>query len=470
MAARRLKRVAHALCVYTSASTRTMATLATEGPLDDAAGRAVSTAIVSIAMLQCVTYVRSSLLNIALAGLGYDAGRPRLASRGELGAQGAQSGGPTEPVLDELALDRMPASAAFALSTMMPYHAKALARVTTVFEAHWLLRSERLGLVYRGRRPPSMAARVVALARRFVEARAAARGTPVTISDTLNELADSTHGADDRACLKLLGGALGMFPVGTNVKLNTGELGVVMNAPDSPLAFARPFVNIVCDRHGHVLDVAFERDLREHDGVTARWITSAVRDNTVLGLALQEAARSQSIIPRSIRYDAPQASLQPPPPSAPQSARSFDDVPQLVALDPTAPVTPPAPEVDHAPMLVDALPIGHRPTPVAMAAVSVLMEATVSEEDDAAHAAMASFPEGDEPPTAPPPPVSVREPATKKSILAREARESRMPPSRRDPRSDDADPNDVVIQKPARGMDALLAEFLKPNHDAKKKP
>lgn len=63
----------------------------------------------------------------------------------------------------------------------------------------------------------------------------------------------NTADLDQRAC-KLLVRTLGMFPVGSTVRLSTGETAIVMDVSDDPRFIKEPRVMLVSDAHGNPLD------------------------------------------------------------------------------------------------------------------------------------------------------------------------------------------------------------------------
>src|SRR5262249_45080404 len=54
----------------------------------------------------------------------------------------------------------------------------------------------------------------------------------------------------DRTALRLLIGALGIFPTGTLIELSTGEVAVVAHTPQHPSLYSQPRVRIVLDASG----------------------------------------------------------------------------------------------------------------------------------------------------------------------------------------------------------------------------
>src|SRR5581483_8104570 len=77
-----------------------------------------------------------------------------------------------------------------------------------------------------------------------------------------NRAADGT----ERAIVKLLVGALGIYPAGTLVELSTGELAVVLETPAMPVDYVRPPVKILYDARANLLDEPIDVDLAKVPG------------------------------------------------------------------------------------------------------------------------------------------------------------------------------------------------------------
>ncbi|MFW5920478.1 MAG: hypothetical protein ACOCUS_01460, partial [Polyangiales bacterium] len=58
----------------------------------------------------------------------------------------------------------------------------------------------------------------------------------------------------DPAAARLLVATLGLFPVGSSVKLTTGETAIVVDTTDDPQRLAQPRVMIVADAQGHPVE------------------------------------------------------------------------------------------------------------------------------------------------------------------------------------------------------------------------
>ncbi len=69
---------------------------------------------------------------------------------------------------------------------------------------------------------------------------------------------------------------MGIYPVGSVVALNTGEVGLVVEANPDPFLKLRPKVKIIADKEGHRIDGPVV-DLTEKDPVTQRYIRTIVK-------------------------------------------------------------------------------------------------------------------------------------------------------------------------------------------------
>lgn len=253
----RVKRVAQKLVAHAEDDARRLVTLAIAAPPEPGpAVLAVTGTILAVAMGRQLTQDRRVLGSLAQAALLYDAGRERLLGEGE--------GLTTERALSEAELDRTPASEIHVLTAVGRIHQPAMARNVIAYEALHLRRQDSLGLPYGGRRPTSLAAHVLATARAFVELRAHSPGVVgLGIDEAIQMLSNRAEDAQQRTVVKLLVGALGIFPAGTLVELSTGEQAVVLATPALPIDFARPPVRILYDARARLLDEPFERDLAE---------------------------------------------------------------------------------------------------------------------------------------------------------------------------------------------------------------
>jgi hypothetical protein len=267
---RRIKRVAQQVVARADEDARLLVALAATGGVSlDAATIAVGSAILAVAMTRQLTTDRAVLANAAMSALLYDAGRVLL------GGAGATEG--PSRVLNDDELDRVPARTVMALTALGRMHAPARARTALLYEVWSMRRAHRLGPIYKGRRPPALLARIIGVARAFAELRGAGAGGGLSIDDALQLLGSRAGDGTERALVKLLIGALGIYPAGTMVTLNTGELGVVMGTPAMPLDYVRPPVKILYDEHANLLETPIDVDLAAPaPGQPMRFISKSV--------------------------------------------------------------------------------------------------------------------------------------------------------------------------------------------------
>ncbi len=261
-----IKRVAQKLVSQNDAGGRLLLSIAAAPPSDaDRAGLCLSTAIVALAMASQLTEDRTQLSALASAALLYDAGRQRL-----VGYATADEPRPVR-VLNSDEEEQLPESTVVALTALGKFHPPSITRAVIVHDALAL----RTGVPYQGKRPPSMMSRILATARSFAELRVP-QGTkaPLSIDDALQVLEGEARDSTERALVKLLIGALGIFPAGTMVELSTGEMGVVLATPALPVDFARPPVRVMYDAHAQLLDQPIDMDLSEAPppGQPARYV------------------------------------------------------------------------------------------------------------------------------------------------------------------------------------------------------
>jgi len=139
-------------------------------------------------------------------------------------------------------------------------------RCVLAYEAQWQGR-RRDEAVYGGAREPCVASRIVATAQRFNELLTLdpAADRPLTPDEAIQRML-AEQSPDDRAMVAVLIGALGIFPSGTPVELNSGEVGVVLSTPEHPADYARPSVHLVYDAQGQPLKKPMLVDLASDPG------------------------------------------------------------------------------------------------------------------------------------------------------------------------------------------------------------
>lgn len=223
-----VRRAAQKLVSLAEEDTRPLLTLALsiEGDPDDAA-LSVATAVVALAIARQLTTERRSLSALATAALLYDAGRRRLLRPATPPIERASvAPHPIDRALGEEEQARLPASAAAALAALGMLHAPSMARTVILYEALALRpdpRPRSRAPLQRDRRPPTLLARVLAVARAFTELRAvpplgAGAEARAPLDEIVQRLLDLTDGAGapggwgstERALVKLLVGALGV--------------------------------------------------------------------------------------------------------------------------------------------------------------------------------------------------------------------------------------------------------------------
>ncbi|MGK3999341.1 hypothetical protein [Sorangium sp. So ce1024] len=269
----RVKRVAQRLVAAAEEDARLLLSVAAGKVADpDEAGLSVSTAIVALGIARQLTTDRRMLGSLVTAALLYDVSRLRLtgalAGPGDGEEPGARS--LLERSLSDDEKERLPASAAVMLTALGKLHAPSITRTVIAYEALGLRPGGRPGLLYGGRRSPTVLARILAAARQFTELRSApfpaidgASSGGSSLDAVLQRMLAGAESATDRAIAKLLVGALGIIPTGTFVQLSTGELGVVLSTPSSPARFAQPPVRVLFDEQGHLLAAPFDVDLAQ---------------------------------------------------------------------------------------------------------------------------------------------------------------------------------------------------------------
>lgn len=226
----------------------------------DDAGRAVNTAILSLTMARQITGDSLLLQKLAMAALLYDIAKPLL-----LGLTNRDEGHPSLlPSMTEEQDADMPAGTAAMLTALGRLSDESITRSVIAFEAHWIKRQATLGPVYKGMRQAALLSRIVAMARAFNDLLTPGSGRePLTADNALAKLEQDTDSAADRTVLRLLVGALGIFPTGTLVELSTGEVALVVQTSSHPARYSLPRVRLVFDASGGAVDHLVEIDLAQ---------------------------------------------------------------------------------------------------------------------------------------------------------------------------------------------------------------
>ena len=217
----------------------------------DDAGRAVQSAILTLAVGRQLTRDTATLSRLVLAALMAETGRVRLA-----GAEGRDR---LVALDDEVEMSVPPAAGAVCLATAGASPVGA-ARAVLAFETTWLERIGLLGSLYGRDEAPLASARLVRMVRAFLDfiaprdARVAE--TPPDALASVRALPDV-----DPVLFRLLVAALGVLPTGTVVELEAGEWAVVLGPSDEPTAHGRPRIKVVTDTEGRAQEAPATVDL-----------------------------------------------------------------------------------------------------------------------------------------------------------------------------------------------------------------
>ena len=254
----RVKRIAQSLVDLSAGETPAfLGVTAVRNANHDDAGRAVNSAILSVSIARQITTDVVTLVRLAMAALLYDTGRPRIA-----GVRPGDDRSGIIPQLSEQQEDEVPAGTAVVLTALGRVNEPSVMRTVIGYEAQWVRRQARLGPLYRGLRQATMQARIIAVARSFNDLLTPSPGAPpITADEAIATLEADAVEAADRTVLRLLFGALGIFPTGTLLELSTGEVAVVVHTPAHPSKYSQPLVRLVFDAAGGTVERSVEIDL-----------------------------------------------------------------------------------------------------------------------------------------------------------------------------------------------------------------
>lgn len=217
----------------------------------DDAGRAIQTAILTIAIAREMTTDAATVARLAMAALLADVGRVRIA-----GPAGRDRLVKLSP-LDDRDVPAMASAISIGIGGVTAHSAL---HAIVVFEATWLERETALGAPYEGTMQPLLLSRVVCLARGMLDLLAPRdNARSHSILDAIDVL--SKDAKTEKVLLKLLLKAVGIHPIGSVVELETGAWAVVAGPSRNVDAHGRPRVRVVMDPKGKVLDPPVEWDL-----------------------------------------------------------------------------------------------------------------------------------------------------------------------------------------------------------------
>ncbi|MBL8744446.1 MAG: hypothetical protein JNK04_25235, partial [Myxococcales bacterium] len=255
----RVKRIAQMLVDLSKGDTPSfLGVTSARNANQDEAGRAVNTAILSVSIARQITDDIVVLARVGMAALLFDTARPRLTN----------TVGPNAPAivprLSEAQELESPAATAAVMTALGHVNEPTVMRTVLTYEAHWVRRARQLGPVYRGLRPATLQARIVALARRFNDLLTPAPGAdPITADDAVSMLEGEASDAGDHTVIRLLIAALGIFPMGTLVQLASGEMALVLSTPAHPSQYSQPRVRVMFDGNGRPLPQAVDVELSQ---------------------------------------------------------------------------------------------------------------------------------------------------------------------------------------------------------------
>jgi hypothetical protein len=212
----------------------------------DDAGRAVQTAILSLAVARQITQDRVLLSQVALAALMTEAGGARVrANAGDRYLGDEEEAG-------------IPAAGAFACIATGGVNPQNGIRTVAVTEAAWAERSAMLGEPWNGKVAPLLTSQIIALARDVLELLAPRDGGEALSALAALEAVVARPGRDP-VLVRLLVRALGVVPIGTMVHLSNGAWAVVIGP--SSVAPHACIVRVVTDTSGAELASPVRVDL-----------------------------------------------------------------------------------------------------------------------------------------------------------------------------------------------------------------
>ncbi len=228
----RVKRVAQKLVVVGDEAPQLAVALAAARLPDDEPGRiVVSTAIIACGMARLLGAERTALVNLAMASLMTEVGKARFQN--------------------DVPQERLPASALVILAAAGQMHPSTISRSVIVHDA---LEDDSPAV--------SVLGSVLRMARDFNRVRIPVKGRRSPgVDGAIAAIEQKKDVGDMQPFLQLLMGALGFFPVGTIVQLDTGEVAAVAGVPKLAVDYRKPPVRLLSDASSNFLPKPRDVDL-----------------------------------------------------------------------------------------------------------------------------------------------------------------------------------------------------------------
>jgi hypothetical protein len=248
----RVRRVGQQLIdVSSSAASELLGMAVLHNTRGDDASRAVNTAILAALMTRELGGDPRLLGRIAMAAMLCDVGKPRVAGTGPTGE--ARVGG-IMPRLGEEQYAELPAATAAMMTLISGVSDVGMMQTAMVYEALHLQHADRLEPPYGGLRHPTVAGRIVAMARRFTELNADAElDPPRSPSEIMTILQLGAVDPLDLGVFRALASVLHIYPTGALVELSSHQVAQVLCSPADPAAFSRPVVGVLVEANGQRL-------------------------------------------------------------------------------------------------------------------------------------------------------------------------------------------------------------------------
>jgi HD-GYP domain-containing protein (c-di-GMP phosphodiesterase class II) len=231
----------------------------------------VNVCILSVVMGQKVGLERRQLYELGFGALFHDIGKMRIDP--ELTKK-------TSGLTDDewRAMQEHPTEGLLSLFSMQGFGEVPLRPMLMAYEHH--MKVDLTGYP-RSRRPrsPALFSRIVAVCDGFDAAtsKRSYQSVPWPPDKVLREMRDNPKRGYDPLLVKVLINAMGVYPVGTLVILDSGELGIVVEPASDPQALHRPIVKLVFDASGLAYADAPQVDLAEVDPATGSPRRSVVK-------------------------------------------------------------------------------------------------------------------------------------------------------------------------------------------------
>ncbi len=229
----------------------------------------VNVAVISVALGQKLGMEKNLLCELGLAAMFHDIGKTKISSE-ILDKDGK---------LNDEEWQEMMKHPLYSVKTLLQFRGFAktiIPKVVVAFEHHrWYNNKGYPRARWEGL--PHLFSRIVSIADGYDALTTAKPYRPAYLPDeTLRLMTEQSGTKYDPTLLKVFLNLMGMYPLGTVVLLDTGEIGIVYHTSYDPKKYNRPKIKLMTDPHGNKLPTSIV-DLSEIDELKGKYKRSIIK-------------------------------------------------------------------------------------------------------------------------------------------------------------------------------------------------